>query len=72
MYINKGKATSNVAILDKLFLINDLIYFTEPIHMMNGKFDYATKVFDQNKNYLGMIRSSKFPEQAFSILKNET
>jgi len=70
MYIKKSKAISNVEILNILFLKDDLIYHTSPIHMMNGKFGYAMKIFDENKNYLGMIESSDFPEKAFLLLND--
>jgi hypothetical protein len=72
MHVNKSKAINNVEVLNKLFLIGDVIYHTEPIHLMNGKFDYATKVFDSDKNYLGLIRSSNFPDNAFERLENES
>ena len=68
MKVSKGKAIEDVCILDKLFLIGDLIYYTGSIHVMNGEFAYATKIFDGNKKYLGMIRSDDFPLNAFKKL----
>lgn len=62
MYVYKYKAKTNLTVLDSLFLEGDLIYVSESIYMMNGHFDYARKIFDSDKRYLGMIRDSKFHE----------
>lgn len=61
MTIVTYKVESNMQILDKLFMVGDVVYATPSFHVMNGEFDYARKIFDQDKNYLGMIRDSKFP-----------
>lgn len=71
MTIENYKAKDNVEILEKLFLVGDVIYVTPSFHVMNGVFDYARKVFDGDKNYLGMIRASKFPESSLERWKNE-
>lgn len=69
MKVYKYFATSNLVILDKLLLTGDEVYITESFTIMNGKFDYARKVFDVNKNYLGMIRNDLFASKIKSQLK---
>ena len=51
---------SKLVILDKLFLEGDTVYITNSFHVMNGVYDYARKVYDCDKNYLGMIRDDEF------------
>ena len=66
MYINIGTVTSPFEVINKLFLPGDTIYFTDSIHRMNG-IDYATKVLDSDKNYLGEIRTSLFPRNLIEV-----
>lgn len=61
MNITKYTANSNLAILDKLFLKGDIFYASESLWVMDGRFGYARKIFDKDKNYLGMIDNDKFP-----------
>lgn len=70
--MSKLVAIENVEILNKLFLVGDIIYATPPFHVMDGQFDYAHKVFDSDKNYLGMIRKSKFPHNCVERYKKES
>jgi hypothetical protein len=71
MYIEKCKVKSNFEMLDKLFLEGDVIYVSESIHTMDGVFDYARKVFDADRNYLGRIRNSYYEKSIRHALANE-
>jgi hypothetical protein len=66
MEIETYKVKDNCEILDKVFLIGDIVYATPSFHVMNGVFDYARKVFDSERNYLGMIKMDNFPENCLA------
>ncbi len=59
MSISKFKAKNNLEILNKLFLKEDVVYISDASYVMDS-IDYARKVFDSDKNYLGQIRDRHF------------
>ncbi|MBS3993139.1 MAG: hypothetical protein KGZ87_05440 [Bacteroidetes bacterium] len=69
MTIINYKAKRNIELLNKVFLEGDIIYVTESFYVMDGRLDYARKVFDENKNYLGMIRDSYFEDSIKNTLE---
>jgi hypothetical protein len=58
--VTKYKAKHDFEVLSKLFLKEDFIYISGSIYMMNGVFSYARKVFDENKNYMGLISDKHY------------
>lgn len=72
MYIEKFTVKDNFEMLDRLFLEGDTVYISESIHTMDGYFDYARKVFDADRKYLGRIRDSYFTGSVKSALANES
>ena len=62
MQISEYKVKQSLEVLDKIFLKGEKLYATPSFRVMNGRFDYARKIYDGDRKYLGMIRSSSFPE----------
>ena len=58
--MKKFKIKSEFEILNKLFIEGDIVFISDPIHIMDGQYDYARKIFDENKNYLGKISDNYF------------
>lgn len=56
----KYKCKIDLEILSKIFLKDEYIFITDSYYCMDGRFDYARKVFDSERNYLGRIRDSYF------------
>jgi len=65
-------AEDHLEILDTLFVKGDKVYISPSIRVMDGSMDYGRKVFDQNKNYLGLIRDSSFDEKIEPFLSEIT
>lgn len=56
-------AKTDFDILDTLFLKGEEIFIGPEEYVMDGRFDYARKVYDSNKKYLGRIRGSHFDDK---------
>lgn len=62
MHIDTYKVKYDFELFDKVFMKEDILYITASFYVMNGKFDYARKVFDKDRRCLGTVRSSYFNE----------
>lgn len=58
--IIKYRVVSNMSVLKHFFISGGYIYISEPIHRMNGIFDYECEVYDESQIYIGSIRKSEF------------
>lgn len=65
MNVIKFKVIKDFTIFDKLFLKDDVIYmYTENIDV-HEKLKKAYRLFDYNRNYLGLIWSDKYKSEVY-------